>query len=383
MRKRTFLLFFLILLNISNYMVFAYGSTNKEPDVKALGAVLIDFDSGRILWGKNINKPLAMASTTKIMTAILALEKGNLDDTVVVSKRAAIAPKVKMELKEGEKIKLEYLMYALMMQSSNDAAVAIAEHICGSVEEFCAEMTKKANEIGAKDTVFITPNGLDSGDHHSTAYDMALIARYALNNDEFVKIINTREISFKSSVKSYSVINKNRLLSEYKGADGVKTGFTGKAGHCFVGSVKRDNLRLISVVLGSGWGTSGKEQKWKDTKKILDYGFDNFEYRTILNEGDEIGNIEVKRAKEKSVDICYGQSMTVCMKKGDNNPEIVKKVQDFVLAPAEEGMKVGKAEAFIGNEKVGEVDIILKSSIERHDFKSSVDKLFRNWLEAL
>ena len=383
MRKRIFLLYFLILLNIFNYTVFADVNTNKEPDVKALGAVLIDFDTGRVLWGKNINKPLAMASTTKIMTAILALEKGNLDDIVVVSKKAAIAPKVKMELKEGEKIKLEYLMYALMMQSSNDAAVAIAEHICGSVEEFCAEMTKKAKEIGAKDTVFITPNGLDSGNHHSTAYDMALIARYALNNDEFVRIINTKNISFKSSMKSYSFVNKNRLLSEYKGADGVKTGFTGKAGHCFVGSVKRDNLRLISVVLGSGWGTVGKEQKWKDTKKILDYGFNNFEYRTILNEGEEIGNIEVRRAKEKSVDICYQNSITVCMKKGEDNPQIVRKVQEFVLAPAEKGMKIGKAEVFIGNEKVGETDIVLKSSVERHDFKSSVDKLFRNWLETL
>ncbi len=171
----------------------AYAKDDEiaPPKVDAHGAVLMDADTGRVLWGKNENSPLAMASTTKIMTAILALESGRREETVTVSSKAAYAPKVKMFLSPGEKIKLYDLMQALMLESSNDAAVAIAEHLGGTVEGFCARMTEKAKSIGAKDTVFITPNGLDSGNHHSTAYDMALITRYALNVPGFVELTNT------------------------------------------------------------------------------------------------------------------------------------------------------------------------------------------------
>ena len=183
MRKLT--VFFIIFCIAFNINVLANNKENKEPNPVAKSAVLIDAETGRILWGKNENEPLAMASTTKIMTAILAIEEGNLNDTVAVSKKATKAPPVKMFLKEGEEIKLKELLYALMMQSSNDAAVAIAEHISGDVEIFCNMMTEKAKQLGAKNTVFKTPNGLDSGDHHSTAYDMALIARYALKNKTF------------------------------------------------------------------------------------------------------------------------------------------------------------------------------------------------------
>ncbi len=238
----------------------------ETPNVEAHGACLMDAKSGRVLWGKNEKAPLAMASTTKIMTAILALESGKKEETVTVSERAAFAPKVKMGLSPGEKLRLYDLMQALMLESSNDAAVAIAEHIGGSVENFCAQMTAKAKIIGARDTVFETPNGLDAGEHHSTAYDMALITRYALGVPGFLDLTNTPEASFKSDGRKYSVTNKNRLLHEYTGANGVKTGYTGRAGHCFVGAARRGDMQLISVVLGSGWGDKGRSQKWIDTK---------------------------------------------------------------------------------------------------------------------
>ena len=206
---------FIILFIPFNTVVLAQEI--KQPKVNAQGAVLMDRKTGRILWEKNSDKPLAMASTTKIMTAVIALENSNLSDIVKVSKNAASAPPVKMYLKKDEEISMENLLYALMMQSSNDAAVAIAEYVGGSVDAFCDTMTQKAKQIGCKDTVFKTPNGLDSEDHHSTAADMALIARYALDNKDFFRIINTRQISFKSNMKSYDIVNKNRLLSEYKG----------------------------------------------------------------------------------------------------------------------------------------------------------------------
>ena len=254
----------------------------EEIKVSAHGAILMDFETGRVLWEKNSKAPLAMASTTKIMTAIVALENGNLDDKVTVSKKAALAPEVKMHLSAGEEITLRDLLYALMLQSYNDSAVAIAEHISGDVASFCNQMTEKAKSLGAKDTVFETPNGLDAGDHHSTAYDLALITSYALKNEKFNEIINTSSYTAKSNLRSYDLYNKNRLLNEFQGANGVKTGFTGKAGHCFVGSAKRGDMQLISVVLASGWGTQGKEQKWIDTKRILSYGFEKYHYENII-----------------------------------------------------------------------------------------------------
>ena len=172
---------------------------SEPPSVAARGAVLMDGESGRVLWGKNETEPLTMASTTKIMTAILVLEQGNLDDVITISTRAANSPEVHMHLTTGEKIREEDLLYAMMLKSYNDAAVALAEHIGGSVEEFCKQMTEKAKEIGAENTVFGSPNGLDGHltfeQHHSTAKDMALIARYALQNDKFVEIINTPSVT--------------------------------------------------------------------------------------------------------------------------------------------------------------------------------------------
>jgi len=351
-----------------------------QTEIGAKGAVLIDYETGRVLWEKNSESPLAMASTTKIMTAITAIEQGNLSDTVTASQRAASAPPTKMKLTKGEKISLKNLLYALMMQSSNDAAVAIAEHIGGNVENFCSEMTKKAKELGAKNTVFETPNGLDSGDHHSTAYDMALLARYALKNDTFREIITTREITFKSDKKAYSIINKNRLLSEFSGANGVKTGFTGKAGHCFVGSAKQGDLQLISVVLASGWGNKGKEQKWTDTKKILNYGFENYEYQTPLKKNDTVGKIKVMKSDEPEVEVLLKDGIKVCIKKdGSEKINITKNIPKEVNAPITEGETLGSANVYIDNTLIGKIDLIAKSSAKRKTFVDYFKEIIKFW----
>ena len=204
----------------------------SPPSVEARAGILLDMESGRVLWEKNSHEKRAMASTTKIMTCIVALEKGNLKDEVKVSARAAAAPRVKLYIKPGEIYPLEDLLYALMLQSSNDVAVAIAEHIGGSVEEFCNMMTQKAKEIGAYNTVYKTPNGLDAEGHYSTAYDLALITAYAIQNPTFVEITNTHQITIPKSggsYRSFHLSNTNRFLTEYEGATGVKTGFTGQA----------------------------------------------------------------------------------------------------------------------------------------------------------
>ena len=355
-------------------------SVLKESSVEAKGAVLMDYETGRVLWEKNGDNPLAMASTTKIMTAITAIEEGNLSDTVTASAKAASAPPTKMKLSKGEKVTLKNLLYALMLQSSNDAAVAIAEHIGGSVENFCGKMTEKAKELGAKDTVFVTPNGLDSGNHHSTAYDMALIARYALRNETFREIINTRSVSFKSDKKSYSITNKNRLLSEFEGANGVKTGFTGKAGHCFVGSAKREDLHLISTVLASGWGNKGKEQKWIDTKKILNYGFKNYEYQTPFNKNQEIGEIPVKKSDDTTLPLLLKDGLKVCVKKdGTEKINIIKKTPSEITAPIKQGEKLGTAEIYINSSLIAKIDIIAGKNIEKKTFYDYFKDIVKFW----
>ncbi|MBR6543716.1 MAG: D-alanyl-D-alanine carboxypeptidase, partial [Anaerotignum sp.] len=265
--KRIFLSLLLFLLSVTT--VFA-----DEPKIVAQGAALIDGRTGRLLWGKDADQTMSMASTTKIMTAILVLENTDLDEIVTVSRNAARQPEVHMHLKEGERWKVGDLLSAMMLRSYNDAAVALAEHVSGSVELFCKTMTEKAKEIGAKSTVFGSPNGLDShltdAEHHSTAYDMSLITSYVLQNETFREIIAREETEIADLSGKYTchVTNADRFLREYDGALGVKTGYTNKAGHCFVGAAERDDVLFISAVLGSGWGNSGKEQKWKDTKAL-------------------------------------------------------------------------------------------------------------------
>lgn len=374
------LLFFLIFFVFFTNTTFA----KEKPEVMAQGAILMDFETGRVLWGKDEHKPLAMASTTKIMTAILAIENGNLDDIVTVSKNATKAPPVKMFLKEGEKIKLSELLHALMMQSSNDSAVAIAEHISGDVATFCNEMTKKAMEIGAKDTIFRTPNGLDALDHHSTAYDMAMIARYALKNETFLKIINKRQISFTTNKSTYDIVNKNRLLSEFEGANGVKTGFTGKAGHCFVGSAKRGDMTLISVVLASGWGANGKAQKWIDTKKLLNYGFDNFKYEKILSKNDCTKILKVKKGEKNTIPLCFERDifMPICSdEKGKIS--IKMKLEKELEAPVKRGEKVGTVDVYVGGDIVETMDILTKDGTDRKVFFSYFKDIFNGWINIL
>jgi D-alanyl-D-alanine carboxypeptidase (penicillin-binding protein 5/6) len=323
---------------------------------------------------------MAMASTTKIMTCVLALESDKLNETTTVSRTAAAAPEVKMGLSTGEKLKVSDLLYALMLESENDAAVAIAEAIGGSVPNFCNMMTQKARSLGAVNTVFETPNGLDKGNHHSTAYDMALIARYALSIPAFVEITNTRGATIKSSKRTYSFVNKNRLLSEYQGANGVKTGFTGKAGHCFVGAARRGNMELISVVLASGWGNVGKQGKWIDTKAILDYGFKNFVYRQILEEGTQAGDLLVTRSRTERIPYAFGKTCTLPVRE-DEVVEIQCHVPQNIPAPVRVGDILGEADVSICGSLYARIPVVAAQSADRHDLKTSLEKVLTCWLQ--
>lgn len=370
----------MLFMTVEGVQVFANTSEKpKEPTVEAQGAILIDEASGRVLWEHNGFDPLAMASTTKIMTLVVALENGNLEDIVTVSSKAASQPKVKMNLSPGEEIKLEYLLFALMLQSFNDSAVAIAEHIGGTVEDFCKMMTDKAIEIGAYNTIFETPSGLDKGEHHSTAYDMAIISRYAMQNPEFLRIITTMNANVESNKKSYSLVNKNRLLYELPGAKGVKTGFTNKAGHCFVGAVDHNEIGFISVVLGSGWG-GNRQQKWIDTKKILNYGFDNFKYRDIITEIDTGGTVQVERSRLNQVGLIFEETLSLPLSDYEfENVKIIFETPELIKAPIEANQKLGISKIYIDNKLEYEIDLLASESIERHDLKTSIEKILNTW----
>ena len=361
--------------------LFSQNVLADDLNVDAISAVAIDASTGRPLWSKDSSKPLAMASTTKIMTAIIALENCDIKSEVTVGKNPVLAPKVKMNLQVGEVITLENLLYALLMQSSNDAAVAIAEFCSPDVETFCQKMTQKAIDIGCRDTLFETPNGLDKGNHHSTAYDMALIGAYAIKNSEFIRISNTRHISFDTNKKHYDITNKNQLLDSYKGAVGIKTGFTGKAGHCFVGAVKRGDISIVTTVLASGWGQKGKSQKWIDTKNILNYCFDNYNIYSIKSSEC---SAEILNSKKKSIILIPDGYLEVLLK-NDQSEHIgfVNNVDTDIKAPVYKGDVLGETKVFVEGYYVGSVKLLAAENAEENGFKINFDKIYTGWLNIL
>lgn len=336
-----------ILLATLSLVSTVYG-VQPEGKVYGKGTVLMEKESKRVLYGYEAYKPLPMASTTKIMTCILALEKGNLEDVVTVSSRAARAPKVKLGLQVGEKQKLGDLLFSLMLESHNDSAVAIAEHIGGSVEGFCQMMTEKAKEIGAEHTSFETPNGLDSQNHYASPYDLALITAYALDNPKFVEIINTQNLSLPTvelkGSKPHSLQNKNRFLSMYNGAKGVKTGYTSKAGHCFVGAVRQENMDLIGVSLGAGWGKEGKSRKYTDIVKMMKYGYGNYDLCEITLDPNVRRDVAVIKGKDKQLLVYTDETARLPLtKEEEQHVKWQLVLPESVKAPVQKGTWLGSA----------------------------------------
>ena len=296
--------FFLgILLLLFGSMPAAAARQESEPNqLFATAACLMDGDTGRVLFGKRETDPMAMASTTKIMTCILALENGGEQAVATASAQAAAAPKVHLGVYEGEQFLLGDLLYSLMLESHNDAAVMIAETIGGSIEGFAALMNEKAAAIGCTDTHFVTPNGLDAsdagGDHHTTAADLARIMRYCIKTSpkatEFLAVTQTRSYTFWDLEKKnmFNCCNHNALLDQMEGAISGKTGFTAKAGYCYTGALERDGKCLIVTLLACGW-PNHKNYKWADAAKLLNYGLESYTYRDVLDHSWKPGRIEV------------------------------------------------------------------------------------------
>ena len=347
----------------------------EEGGITARAAILMDRETGRVLWEKNAQLRLPMASTTKIMTAILALELGNEADVITTSKRAAATEGSSIWLEEGEQKTLEELLYGLMLLSGNDAAVAIAEHIAGSVENFAALMNEKAAAIGATNTHFCNPHGLPDDRHYTTAYDLALISAYALQNERFREIIRTPEyiISWPGREWDRVLQNQNRLLELYPGGDGVKTGWTKEAGRCFVGSATREGWQLVAVVLNA-------PQMWEDTMRLLDYGFETYSRQKVLYQGQVICTAEVYKGTQR-VDVVASKDFHYPLRPEERSRvRYVIKLQDRLAAPLAAGQKLGELEMYLGENLLGRVELQSGQAIRRMPLGHYLAGLWKSFL---
>lgn len=371
-----------IVLAASLFLPVQTNANSLNHKIHSKGAVLIEQDSKRVLFEKNAYQQLPMASTTKVMTCLVALEEGNLEDVVTVSQRAARAPEVKLHLKPNEKQRLGDLLYSLMLESHNDTAVAIAEHIGGTVENFCDMMTAKAKEIGAAKTSFKTPNGLDAPEHYTTAYDLALIGAYALSNKEFVKIVTTTNMNIPtqplSGSKPHGLQNKNRFIYSYSGATGMKTGFTNKAGHCFIGSAVRGDMQLIGVALAAGWGNKGKNQKYRDVMSLMDYGFSTYEKHDVITPAKNYAKVDVKKGIEDTLSLECTQKIALPLSKEEKQSIYIKKtVPTSIKAPVEKGTVIGTVEVLYNGNTLASANLMAEQDIRKANMIDYVKK----WLK--
>lgn len=312
----------------------------EAVEVSASAAVLMDMDSGRVLYERNAGARMLIASTTKILTALVAIRDGDLSDTVKVSREAAYTEGSSMYLKEGEELTLETLLYGLLLCSGNDAAVAIAEHVGGSVKGFVKRMNETAAELGMRDSSFANPNGLDDEAHYSTAYDMALLARAAMENETLVRIASTRTVS----IGGRTMTNHNKLLQLVDGCLGLKTGYTRAAGRTLVSCAERNGQRLIAVTLQDG-------NDWADHQNLYDYGFSAYPAKRAAQLGHEL-------AKEKGIPLIAADSFAWPLAQGETLETAVELDRELA-APLRAGTRVGEAVFSLNGKEAGRVDLLV------------------------
>lgn len=348
---------------------------SEELSLPAKGAVLIDGASGRVLFAQNADTPYPMASTTKIMTCLLAVETCSPEEIVTAGSNAEGVPGTSIYLTEGEQLTMRDMLYGLMLRSGNDAAVAIAEHIAGSVDAFSQMMDARARELGANAT-YKNPHGLDAEGHEASALALALIAREGLQNDWFREIVSTQRMTIPWSTSEYNrlLVNKNKLLSSYEGALGVKTGFTSKAGRCLVFAAERDGLTLIGAVLN--------DYTWfDDARTLLDWGFENYTLLTAASAGKTMATLPITGGAEKSVDIVAAEDLASAARAGEAH-EIALNLPESLPAPCEAGQIVGTATLLIDGEAMASTDLLCAASVEEGGFWNMLKKALGLWSVA-
>lgn len=371
--KRTWIIIISLILSI----ISGSFSVAAKQDTSARSAVIMDVNSGRVLYSKNMDEKLAMASTTKIMTTLVAIESGRLNETVTVSRKASIMEGSSIYLKQGEKHTVNDLLYAIMLRSGNDAAVAVAEHIGGSVEGFAALMNRKAAEIGAVNTHFDNPHGLDSATHYTTAYDLALITAYALKNPVFAAVVSSKKKTIEGPPNEgwdRNMVNKNKMLWQFEGGNGVKTGFTNKAGRCLVSSATRNGMQLVCVVLNCG-------PMWEESSVLLEYGFGNYSNEMVVNKDNIFKVVEVRSGKEKFVAVKPKQDYYVALKAGEKDSiRLAAKDMKTARAPLRKGEEAGRMEVYLDNKLLSTIELEYTESVESSSPFFYLRKIMRDYL---
>lgn len=369
-----------ILISLFSF-IFIKNVSAVEMEISAKSAILVDFNTGKVLYSKNENEPLAMASMTKVMSMLLIMEKiddGSLkyDDIVEISTESSSMGGSQIFLNPGDKYKVIDLLKGVAMASANDAVVALAEKTYGSKEHFIEAMNKKAESLGLKNTHFVNVHGLDEEGHYSSAYDMSVMARELLKHEKILDFTRVyEEYLTKPDGSQIWLVNTNKLVRFYDGVDGLKTGFTQKAGYCLTATGKKNNLRLISVVMGE----ESIEKRSSDTVKLLNYGFNTFKVNLIKNKSEILGKVNVQKGKKENVDVVLVNDLIELLNASDKPSNYKFKILvDKITAPVKKGDVIGKVKVLNDNGiLISQVDITVNENV----LKANLCDLFKRNLK--
>lgn len=352
------LLIFLFVANLVPVWADTPAVSSAFPQTQGKAVLLMDAHSGRVLYKKNEHQRMSPASVTKIMTGLLVVEDGELNRVVEVSEKAAATPESAVWLEAGEKLTRGQLLYALMLNSANDASVALAESVAGSKAAFVDLMNLRARELGMKDTHFSNPHGLEAGDHYTSAYDLALVSREAMKHDTLRKVVATKTYHIPWADNDYQrlLINKNRLLWRYDDAVGIKTGYTKQAGNCAVGAAKRGSLTLIAISLNS-------PTVYPDLQAMFDYGFANYTLHTVKDADQLSVEVPVLNGKVKTVQAVPKFALKVAATGEEaSQTSYTVRIDDNLTAPVLEGQAVGVCTIHVGGKEVSSVELVASTS---------------------
>ena len=359
----------------------AQPALGAEPDASAASGILIDAGSGQILWERDAHERRPVASTTKILTGILVIEHAKLSDTVQATEEATEAGGAEIYLDPGEKRTVDELLYAMMLKSANDAAAALAIHVGGSIEGFSDLMNRKALALGARDSHFSSPNGLHQPDHYSSAHDLALIARYAMKNTTFRRLVSTKRRVIPWPGKQYArtLNNHNGLLERYPSAIGIKTGYTRQAGQCLVSAARKGDRELIAVLLKSPSG----ESLYRDSTALLEFGFNEFRPATVLKSGQAVAKI---RRQNTSLPLVAGRDLTALLPLEGAETEILAMPSGKLSGTFRSGRDVGQAAVFSKGHLAGKVPLVVgklpKDYEQRLDRRGALTRAWQ-WVRGL
>lgn len=386
---KKFCVYLFILLSLNIILIPKVNADEESsPNIASPSALLMDLKSGKILYEKNIDQKMYPASLTKIMTAILALERCDLNDIATVSYDAVMTLSsgyVTANLQVGEELTVEQLLYVLMVGSSNDAAIVLAEHISGSVDEFSKLMNEKAKELGCTSTNFVNPNGAHDENHYSTARDLSLISKYAMQNETFRTLVKTTSYKLPitnkyesedrlfTTTNSLLIVNNNDRADNYyyKYATGIKTGFTTPAKNCLIASATKGNLELLTVVLGAGQNKQGLSERYIDTINLFEYGYDTYSLKEVIKSGGIVQTTNVRNATRdtKKLDAVVKNDISVLIKNEDKNSALLPEVyiNENLKAPIKEGDVIGTVKYTVEGIEYTE-DLVANNDVKKSRF---------------